>query len=485
MNIRINDESFAYDIYGLTQAFFPGTKPKINQNIPTDSEDEEMEIVFSNDEISLSLNREFYGKVSIEENDRPDTKNRLKRLVYDALSKKTKKILPWGTLTGIRPTKIPYRLMEENAGEQEIRDYMKNTYLCSDEKVSLAMDIAKRERMVVGDLSNHYALYVGIPFCPSICLYCSFSSYPYGVYENRVEDYLDALIKEIRFSGEFFQTRQLDTIYIGGGTPTSLSAEQLDRLLCAVDEYLDLSFLREYTVEAGRPDSVTREKIEVLLKHRVNRISINPQTMQQKTLDLIGRFHTTEEIKKAYGLARELGRDKLLINMDLIVGLPGETGEDVSDTLRQIVELKPDNLTVHSLAVKRSSRLNQYIEDYEENLLINSDVIMEMVFEATKTMGMTPYYLYRQKQISGNLENIGFAPEGKECLYNIEIMEELFDIVALGAGSDCKKVEKSASGDTDLKKKVKRCENVKDVDAYIQRIDEMIMRKRDLYGENG
>ncbi|MCR4798599.1 MAG: coproporphyrinogen dehydrogenase HemZ [Lachnospiraceae bacterium] len=488
MNIKINDESFAYDVFGLVQAFYPGTKPKMFIDKEADASEETVAIFISEDRITLTIDGGSFHSVSIDPKDRADTKNRLKRLIYETLSDRTKKTLPWGTLTGIRPTKIPYKKLYENKTKEEIFSFMEDTYLCTPEKIRLAYAIARREKEAVGDTKDRYALYIGIPFCPSICLYCSFSSYPYGVYKDRVEAYLDALIKEIRFVGDHFHDRILDTVYIGGGTPTSLSAEELERLLGAVDAHLDLSRLREYTVEAGRPDSVTEEKLKVLLKHGVNRISINPQTMQDKTLKKIGRFHSTEDIRKAYGVARALsdadikkGGRGFLINMDLIVGLPGENKEDIRDTLEQVKAMEPDNLTVHSLAIKRSSRLHEMLTEYEDELFLNSNEIMDMVYGYADSMGMQPYYLYRQKQISGNMENVGFAPDKKECLYNMEIMEELLDIVAIGAGSDCKKVEKYADGQTDLRRKVERCENVKDVDAYIERIDEMIERKKTLF----
>ena len=278
-------------------------------------------------------------------------------------------------------------------------------------------------------------------------------------------------------------------MYFGGGTPTSVSAEALDEIISALEEHVDLSHLREFTVEAGRPDSITEEKLRVLLKHHVGRISINPQTMQQKTLDLIGRFHTVEQIRKTYALARRLSDEDIaaggkgfLINMDLIVGLPGESIEDVRDTLAQIETMAPDNLTVHSLAIKRSARLNIEWEKYENILQSADHNIMDEVMASARRMGMEPYYLYRQKQISGNLENIGFAREGDEGIYNILIMEEQEDIVALGAGSACKKILRNPDGSIATDKKVERCENVKDVEQYIARVDEMIARKKELYG---
>ncbi|MCR4674886.1 MAG: coproporphyrinogen dehydrogenase HemZ [Lachnospiraceae bacterium] len=490
MNLKINNESFLYDAYGLVQAFYPGEKPKVylNKEIEEENKDTTIELLVESDSIEMNVDGEKKGEISIDESNRPDTKNRLKRLIYQVLEQKTKHTLPWGTLTGIRPTKIPLKKLKNKESEEEVRLFMKETYLCSDEKISLATEIAKRELSVVGEMGNKYALYIGIPFCPSICLYCSFSSYPLGLYKDKTDAYLDALIKEIAFCGGHFKDRVLDTIYMGGGTPSSLSASQFERLLSAVEEHLDLSHLREFTVEAGRPDSITRDKLEVLANHNIDRISINPQTMHQKTLDLIGRFHSVEQIREAYAMAREVsleaktrGKKGFLINMDLIVGLPGESKEDVAYTLSEIKKMAPDNLTVHSLAIKRSSRLNIQWEDYENEVFENSDDIMVMVHKCAKELGMSPYYMYRQKQISGNLENIGFSPEGKECLYNIEIMEELCDIVALGAGSACKKVGRDNKGGVDLKTKVERCENVKDVDLYMERIDEMIERKRQLY----
>lgn len=488
MNLKINNESFLYDAYGLVQAFYPGTKPNVYLNKEIDNDDNTVELVVKDDSIAFLLDGQLRGTIDIDATNRSDTKNRLKRLIYEVLEKETNKSLYWGTLTGIRPTKIPLKMYLNGASDAEVVSYMKETYLCSDEKISLATQIAKRELSVIGDIKDKYALYIGIPFCPSICLYCSFSSYPIGIYRDKVESYLDALIKEIAFVGASFKNKTLDTIYVGGGTPSSLSDRQLDRLLTAVEEHLDISHLREFTVEAGRPDSITREKLEVLERHGVERISINPQTMHQKTLNLIGRYHSVEQFYDCYALAREIsdaskakGGKGFLINMDLIVGLPGESKEDVKETLAIVNKLQPDNLTVHSLAIKRSSRLNIEWESYEDELFENSGEIMEMVQKCANEMDMQPYYMYRQKQISGNLENIGFAPKGKECLYNIEIMEELMDIVALGAGSACKKVGRTGEGKLNIDAKVARCENVKNVDEYILRIDEMIQRKKELY----
>ena len=308
----------------------------------------------------------------------------------------------------------------------------------------------------------------GFPFAPAICLYCSFSSSPIGLWKDRVEEYLQALGKEICFGAEAYRDKKMDTLYIGGGTPTTLSPEQLDWLLGELEQRFDLSSLKEFTVEAGRPDSITREKLQVIRKHPVTRISINPQTMNQKTLDLIGRKHTVEDTKEAFFLARELGFDN--INMDLIVGLPGEGEEEVRHTLKEVTALAPDSLTVHSLAVKRAARLRLFKDEHKELSFINNTDIMNLTERFAMEAGLYPYYLYRQKNMAGNLENVGYAKPGKEGIYNILIMEEKQSILALGAGASTKVV---AASD-----RIDRIENVKDIKNYIERIDEMIERKR-------
>ena len=470
------------------------------------------------------------GSVLVDFADRKKTKNELKQQLYYLLTLYAGKTLPWGTLTGIRPTKIPMELLEEGKSEDEIRSYMKETYFASDEKIELSLAVAKRELELLSriDYENGYSLYVGIPFCPSTCLYCSFTSYPLAKWANRMDEYLDALEKEIAFTAEACKHKVLNSVYIGGGTPTTLSAEQMDRLLTMIgsyfgiadeqgrmiyaDEYMNevdaadeaqnsmdeaksengstdvegnaagsvcengkarkKTQLLEFTVEAGRPDSITREKLEVIHKHNISRISINPQTMKDETLKIIGRRHTVAQTVESFQLARELGFDD--INMDLIMGLPEESLEDVRDTLEQVKALKPDNLTVHSLALKRAARLNMFKEDYKDYKMVNTA-------EYAKKMGLEPYYLYRQKSMAGNLENVGYASPGKAGIYNILIMEEKQTIVACGAGASTKRVWNEPNPDGTHR--IERCENVKDVGQYITRIDEMIERKQRLFEE--
>ena len=473
ISIVLNDDSFEYDVYGLVKAFYPkaGVKraEKAGDNFVS---------VIIDGKISVKAQIEGTGKSAdcpvctdniSEEDGRKNNKNILKRLLYGALCEITGQKLPWGTLTGIRPTKIPTRLIEEGKTDDEISGYMKETYLCSDEKTRLSIDIAHKEQKLLNtiDYENGYSLYIGIPFCPTTCLYCSFSTFPMAIWADKTDAYLDALEKEMAATGPYLKDATLQTVYIGGGTPTSLNAGQLSRLLEMTEKYFDTSKVKEWTVEAGRPDSLDEEKLRIIKESRANRISINPQTMNDDTLKLIGRCHSAKETKEKFNLARKLGIDN--INMDIILGLPGEDEGKVLVTLEEIKKMAPDSLTMHSLALKRAARLNKYKDIYLEEKC-DADKAMEMARAAAKEMGMEPYYLYRQKNMTGNLENIGFARAEKEGLYNILIMEEKQNILALGAGSVSKITGRG---------KKQRIQNVKDVNFYIERIDGMIEKKQD------
>lgn len=403
-------------------------------------------------------------------------KNSMKRLLYGLLSDVTHRKLPWGILTGIRPTKLVYQMLERGQSEDEIYDYMKKEYLCSEEKIAISIKIAKRELQLLQeiDYQNGYSLYIGIPFCPSTCLYCSFTSYSIEKFSDYVDRYLKALEKEIIYGSTVFPDKKLTCVYFGGGTPTSLTDEQLDRLIGIVKKHFDFSNVKEFCVEAGRPDSITKEKLEVLKKWGVNRISINPQSMQQKTLDVIGRKHTVEQIKESFALARETGHNN--INMDIIIGLPGENTEDVINTLEQIKEMNPDSLTVHTLAIKRAARLNIEKENYIDMVPTDVSSMQEVTVRFAKENDYLPYYLYRQKNMADNLENIGYARYNKEGLYNILIMEELQTILALGAGA----LTKYVSHDPYY---IIRQDNGKSVTDYINRIDELIARKQKFFDE--
>lgn len=491
--VTLNKDNFAYDIHSLVKAFYPEQEVKVfvegEKELQSDSGLPAFFVRFEQGRICVGLrsicaptggetadpNEEKGWQVMLTDTeDRAAVKNELKQLLYRMLSEVTGRKLPWGTLTGIRPTKIAMQLLEQGKTGEEIREYMRSVYLASEEKAALSVDIAEKEREILSGIhyEKGYSLYIGIPFCPTTCLYCSFTSFPICAWKGRVTEYLDALEKEIDFVKEACPNKILDSVYIGGGTPTTLEPEQLDRLLSKVRNAFEWTHVKEFTVEAGRADSITRDKLRVLKKYGVTRISVNPQTMKQETLKLIGRQHTVKQVEEAFWLAREEGFDN--INMDLILGLPGETEEDVADTIEQVKALGPDSLTVHSLAIKRASRLSQWILENGISTLHNTDETMRIAAQGAQELGMEPYYLYRQKNMSGNFENVGYARPGKAGIYNILIMEEKESILALGAGTISKAVYSDG--------RIERCDNVKDVSLYIEKIDEMIDRKRRLLG---
>lgn len=474
--VEVNEPKWEYDVHSLVKAFYPQEQVKVVSPKKAEQENIVPELVIEcrEDGVSVCFERKekvFHGWEKIQ----AERKNEFKHFFYTCLSAECKKELPWGNLTGIRPTKIAMGMLEQGASKEEICSVFEGEHFVSREKTELACDIAGRERRILSDLHyrDGYSLYIGIPFCPSTCLYCSFTSYPIAAYRDRTETYIDCLIEEMRATAQIMKGKILDTVYIGGGTPTTLEAGQLDRLIVNLKEIFDFAHVREFTVEAGRADSITKEKLEVLYRHGVSRISVNPQTMKEETLRCIGRAATAAQTVEAYRLARECGFDN--INMDIILGLPGEGEKDVRRTTDIICELEPDSLTVHSLAVKRASKLRQFIEENGMDMLSNTDATMKIASDGATRMGMKPYYLYRQKNMSGNFENVGYAKEGKAGIYNILIMEEVQTIVALGAGSITKRVYPDG--------RIERCDNVKDVALYIEKIDEMIERKQELFGE--
>ena len=395
-------------------------------------------------------------------------RNDFKKGVYHLLSDFTGRTLPWGDLTGVRPTKIAMQQLVAGRAKEEIVDYYMETYDTSKAKAELATRVAENERRLVGelDLEQDYCLYIGIPFCKSRCLYCSFTSYPIAKYKKCAADYVEKLIAEVKVIARKNKERNPVAIYIGGGTPASLSEELTERLMCGIEEaYPELP--SEYTVEAGRADCITLAKLKSYINHGVNRVSINPQTMNNETLVTIGRAHTAEQVVEAFHLAREAGFTN--INMDLIAGLPGEDVKAMEHTLSEIEKLAPESLTVHSLALKRAANLNKEFEAYGGSIHHDMEAQLDLVERSASRMGLEPYYLYRQKNIGGNLENVGYAKPGCACLYNILIMEELVDIMGAGAGAATK-----------LHRKVERIANPKQVEDYFARYDEIIERKENM-----
>ena len=349
----------------------------------------------------------------------------------------------WGALTGVRPVKLPTRAMLAGATEAQACRELEREYHVSPRRARLAVECARASLAEDRQLEEgQVSLYIGIPFCPTRCAYCSFVSADVGRALKLVDPYVEALLEEVRRTGQVLEQAGLRvrTLYVGGGTPTTLSASQLDRLLAAAEAHLPLAGCREMTVEAGRPDTITREKLEVLREHGIERISINPQTMSDQVLQAIGRRHTPRDIREAFCTAREVGF--ACINMDLIAGLPQDSVEGFRDSLEEVLALRPENITVHTLAMKKGSRLME-----EGGALPSSEETGRMVdlsLEALEGAGYRPYYLYRQKYMSGGLENVSWCLPGTENHYNIIMMEELQSVLSLGAGGVTKLVDRSS-----------------------------------------
>lgn len=477
VSVDISGLDFRQDIEPLIKEFFPGFRSSEALTVALDAREGDFELSLIGQTYNDMIAEEVVFTASTDKKRHIEYRNQLLRAVYRLLHNYSGIELPWGILTGVRPTKLIFERIER--GEAAHLKYMADKYYVSKEKAALATRIAAVEYQLLDsiDYKNGYSLYIGIPFCPSICNYCSFGSHPLDRFGSCVEPYLDALIKEIEYTSTCLPGRKLETVYFGGGTPTSLSAKQLRRLIHCVRKNFDTSFVREWTVEAGRPDSITEDKLRMLREEHITRISINPQSMVQRTLDAIGRKHTTEQIVSSFKMARELGFDN--INMDLIAGLTGENIDDFRYTLSEIEKLDPDSITVHTLARKRAARLTTESELFEGMDATDVPLMVDTAAEYMKEHGYEPYYMYRQKNMSDNLENVGYARKGKEGLYNILIMEEKQMIVACGSGASTKLVRDVGDG------RFERVENVKNVNEYITRIDEMIDRKRTYISEHG
>ncbi len=396
----------------------------------------------------------------------------VKKALYHVLSRYFNETAEYGFLTGIRPNKILTIALKSGMSKREVGLILKDTYEVSDEKIKLLNDIYDKQEkyMCDEDNSHNYNLYIHVPFCPSKCTYCSFVSY--SKYNQAVlDEYVQTLLIEIEESIKLAidNNLKLNTIYFGGGTPSVLSCKNINDIFNTISKFYDLSSINEITFEAGRPDTITEEMLKCLKNNYVGRISINPQTMNQLTLNKISRNHTTKDIENVYNLAREIGFDS--INMDLIIGLPGETSLDVEKSIMNIVKLKPDNITVHALAYKKGSKLLS-----ESKVLSKDTDNIEKMYQITKDVcsnhGYLPYYMYRQKNIKGNLENVGYAFEGKESIYNIVIIEEIETILACGAGA----VSKILKGNN----RHERVQNYKELKDYNINVKKNIKEKYDI-----
>ena len=479
-----NNEEYDYDVRAIALAFFEREKivavseeDMAQRERETEGEDSVrfLSLIYAQGRIDGHLwdhsGRRAEQSVCCDYEDHGRCRNDVSRFLYRLFSSFTGRTLPWGMLTGIRPTKIVMKWMEEETDQNQLEKRFADTYLADAQKARLCVQVAKKEKRFLDahDYGGEYSLYIGIPFCPTTCLYCSFASFPVARFEDRIGAYMEALSREMAYVAEACAGKRLTSVYVGGGTPTALDADSLQYLMSEIHRLFPVEDAREFTVEAGRPDSVTREKLLALYDAGVGRISINPQTMHDETLRLIGRNHTVEQVKEAFFLAREVGFRN--INMDIITGLPGEDITHVHRTLEEIFRMKPESLTVHSLAIKRAAHLNMEMDRYQSLVKGSTNAMLRAVDDYCGRMGMEPYYMYRQKNIPGNLENIGYSIPGRECLYNILIMEEKQDIIACGAGASTKYVFPEEN-------RIERTENVKNIDHYINRIDEMIDRKR-------
>ncbi|MGM0501703.1 MAG: coproporphyrinogen dehydrogenase HemZ [Bacillota bacterium] len=379
----------------------------------------------------------------------------------------------WGILIGVRPTKLGHNLLDQGFSYQQLEEQLKEVYGVQREKRELLINIVRRERKYIPtakEAQQKISIYLGIPFCPTKCDYCSFASYPVGEYGGYLPDFLKALNYEIKQVGNLVKNLDLDvdTVYIGGGTPTILSAAELSEVIASLKESFAIKQPREFMVEAGRPDTITEAKLKVLKELGVDRISINPQTMNQATLDKIGRDHTVADVVESYQLARTMNFSN--INMDLIAGLPGEGIEELKLTLEEVKELQPDSLTVHTLTIKRAAKLRQ--QDFSAANRDQIDKMLELTKETAARLGLSPYYLYRQKSVMGNFENIGYSKPGRESIYNILMMEEREPVIGLGGGAVTKLVD---STDWSLEREI----NPKFPEQYINQIEKRTKSKLD------
>lgn len=378
--------------------------------------------------------------------------------------------LPWGVMSGIRPAKVVRQLYEKGFDTDEVMHVLEHIYAPVRKKAELAVEVAKNEELLLKSIGkNSVSLYIGIPFCPTRCLYCSFVSTDIRVSGKYMDEFVSKLLLEIEKTAEVMNRLGVyaENIYIGGGTPTTLSPNQLEMILSTLKRCMDLSRLKEFTLEAGRPDTITREKLICAKKGGINRISINPQSMNTSTLEKVGRTHTPDMVKNAYKLAKEIGFDT--INMDLIAGLPDESFEMFKKSIDEVCALNPENITVHSMCIKRAANLDYSLENLTHAEEMNK--MLDYTQSLLKSRDYAPYYMYRQKNISGNLENVGYSKPGHMSEYNINIMEEVQTIIAMGGGGSTKLVRDD---------RIERIFNFKDPAEYIRRFDEILEKKDEI-----
>lgn len=478
MILGVKNHKYQYEAEKLTRVFFPNEKITVvigdsfkndEALLLTEFADSKVRVVFT-DEAGNVLYSEENGLTGVA-----DRELLMAQMMFRALVKITGYMPKWGILTGIRPSKL-LRSLKANYGTEKGKEIFMSDYLVTREKTELADSVANAEEKIISlSRSESFSLYVSIPFCPTRCSYCSFVSHAMtsGLVKKLMPDYLDCLKKEIRLTGKIASDLglRLESVYYGGGTPTTLEADELKGVIGAIAESFDLSTVREYTVEAGRPDTLTREKFRVMKEGGVSRISINPQTFDDRILQTIGRRHTAQMAENAFYVAREEGFDN--INADLIAGLPGDTFDGFCRSLDKAMGFSAENITVHTLALKRSSTMGTttgQVDTEKSNLAGN---MLDYAYSTLTSSGYFPYYMYRQAKSLGNLENTGYAKPGRECLYNIFMMEECHSVFALGGGGVTRL--KAPNGD-----KISRIFNYKYPYEYIDGFAEIVKRKDEI-----
>lgn len=462
--IKIHNEKFKYEIYNIFHLFYDEIKF-------VNDDEYDYQVIIKEDNIQILYNNICENYIFEE---KLTEKENVKKILYKYLNRITNVEIPWGTLVGIRPTKIALRLMKDGKNHEEIRGYFREHSLTRADKAELCIGVAKAEESIVNKDTNSISVYIGMPFCTTRCLYCSFISDTIQNCEDVIESYLKAMYYEIKNMSAYIKKKGLsiECVYFGGGTPTSITNEQFEETMAKIyNSFIRDNNVKEFTVECGRPDSITVEKLNTLKKYAVNRISINPQTMNDNTLKLIGRGHNSKDVIDKFKLARSLGFDN--INVDIIVGLPGEGLKEIKYTCSEILQLSPDSLTVHGMSLKRGSKLHQNILNNIHMKVAMQDELNKMYDETvklSKALNLKPYYMYRQKNMVGNMENVGYSRLGKECIYNIEMIEERQTIIAIGANAVSKIIFLEEN-------RLERFPNVKDVREYTKRIEEKVESK--------
>lgn len=468
MKIKLNDMKYRYDVYQIINIFFSLS------DIEFVEENWDFSIELNKDEVTIK-NNENCKEITL--NCEIPYKDGVKNAIFQYFAEKTGEEMPWGALIGVKPSKIALALINQGKDNDNIVEYFKEHYNTRQDKAELCINIAKVEEELVNRDERNISIYIGMPFCPTRCLYCSFTSNPIEGCKSLVEPYLNSLYYEIDKTANYIKEKNLNIqcVYFGGGTPTAINDEQFEKVMERIyNRFINGSNVQEFTVECGRPDSITLSKLNSMKRYKVHRISINPQTMNDDTLKLIGRRHSVKDVIDKYIMARECGFQN--INMDIIVGLPGEGVSHVERTCEEILKLNPESITIHGMSIKRGSKLHENILN-KISFAMPEQAKLNQMYEKTvalsKNLNMKPYYMYRQKNMVGNMENIGYTIEGKEAIYNIQMIEERQTIIACGAGAVTKVVFLDEN-------RLERHFNVKDVREYINRVDEMVQKKLNL-----